>query len=140
MEKTVSEKPSRVWFCPNGCDLSKTACPHLDQIITDKITEPRLENVNTYVGNNIDKYYYESGAGYVIPPGIKNRSYEYKFRSKLQKAGLEPIRIDILVCRFVYDMDLRDITMELGIVSLTTVHRLLKESLIFLKKKKGWNK
>ncbi len=102
--------------------------------------DPKFESVNRYVGNNVEKNYYESGAGYVIPPGIKNRSYEYKFRAKLEKAGIEPVGVDILVLRFVYNMTIMEIAEELGMFSRMTVVRLLDSNLAILKKKKDWNK
>lgn len=130
----------KTWVCKEGCKLKTTPCKHLESLITPKNKDPQFESVNRYVGNNVEKNYYESGAGYVIPPGIKNRSYEYKFRTKLEKAGLDAIKVDILTLRFVYDMTIQSIKDELGVFSATTVLRLLDESLKSLKKKKGWSK
>ncbi len=99
-----------------------------------------FESVNKYMGNNVEKNYYDSGAGYVIPKGIRNGSYEYKFRAKLEKAGLDQVKIDILTLRFVYDLSLRDITEELGMFNSSTVLIMLNESLKSLSKKTGWKK
>ena len=82
----------------------------------------------------IEQSYYDSGAGYVIPEGIKNRTYEMQFREKLTRAGLTPVCVDILVFRFVYDLSLRDIAEEIGITASSHVYRLLQESLAYLKK------
>lgn len=139
--KRSLRKPSlKTWVCPEGCKLHTSPCKHLEKLITPKNKDPQFESVNRYVGNNVEKNYYDSGAGYVIPPGIKNRSYEYRFRSKLEKAGLDLVKVDILVLRFVYDMSIRDIVEELGMFSGSMVVRLLDESLKSLKKRKDWNK
>lgn len=141
-DKKPSLKPSlKTWVCPHKCKLTAIPCPHLEKLIQPvEGSEPRFESVNKYIGNNVEKNYYESGAGYIIPPGIKNRSYEYKFRSKLEKAGLEPVGVDVLVLRFVYNMNIMEIAEELGMFSRSTVIRLLDSNLEILKKKKGWNK
>lgn len=78
--------------------------------------------------------YYESGAGYVIPEGVRDRSYELSFRDKLMKSGLEMVKVDILTLRFVYDMSLQDIAEELGVMSSDTVLRLLADALKYLKR------
>ncbi len=53
----------------------------------------------------------------------------------MEKAGLEPIQVDILVLRFVYDQSLRDIAEELGILSTSTVLRFLDSALSTIKRK-----
>lgn len=113
--------------------MTKEPCVHLNKLISEK--GPHYENINTYVGNNIDKAYYESGAGLIIPPGISNRSYEFQFRRKMVAAGLEPIKVDILVLKYVYELSFREITDELGVTSLSTTVRLHEESLKILKKR-----
>lgn len=123
------------WKCSKGCKLRPTPCKHLEDLIAEKRSEPRFESVNRYVGNNVEKGYYESGAGFVIPEGIRNRSYEYQFRDKLEKAGLEPVRVDIMTLRFVYDMSIKEIQEELGVMSASTVVRLMNESLATLKER-----
>lgn len=136
MLKVLDLKFSETWVCPKGCKLTSTPCEHLNKLISNPSKEPTFEGTNRQVSTNvIDREYYDSGAGYVIPEGIRSRAYEYKFRAKMEKAGLEPVRVDILVLRFVYDQSLRDIAEELGIMSTTTVLRLLDESLATLKKR-----
>lgn len=95
-----------------------------------------MDNRNrSSVNDRIEAEYYTSGAGYIIPEGIKNRSYEFQFRRKLEKAGLEPIKVDILVLKYVYSMTLREIEEELGILTAMTALRLHNEALATLKKK-----
>ncbi len=134
--KVIKKAPAKEWICPEGCKLSATPCEHLEGLISNPNKDPRFENIHERVSESkIDREYYDSGAGYVIPEGIRNRSYEYKFREKMQKAGLEPIKVDILVLRFVYDQSLRDIAEELGIVSSQTVLNMLSSALASLRKK-----
>lgn len=105
-------------------------CQHLDRLVQG---EPST-SVKAIPTGKIDKFYYESGAGYVIPKEIRDRTWEMQFREKLSKTGLEQVKIDILVCKFVYDMSLSDISEELGAPSISTVLRLLSDSLKYLKK------
>lgn len=83
----------------------------------------------------IDKFYYESGAGIVIPKEIRDRTFELQFRDKLRKAGLTQLKVDLLVLRFCYDASLKDIVEEMNFVSQTSVLRLLNQSLRYLKKR-----
>lgn len=94
-----------------------------------------FETGKQWVNKDIDKAYYESGAGYIIPENIKNRSYEYSFRNKMFKAGLEQIKVDILTLKYVYEMSFREIAAELGITSVTTTVRLHEEALKTIKKR-----
>ncbi len=118
--------------------MSSTPCTHLESLIREpsstSVRAIPIADVNR-IPKSLLQEYYDSGAGYVIPEGIKNRSYENQFRRKLEKAGLEPLRVDILTLRFVYSMSFRDIAEELGVVSITTAVRLHNESLTNLRKK-----
>lgn len=105
-------------------------CSHLNQVIQG---EPS-ESVKAIPTGKIDRFYYDSGAGYVLPKEIRDRTWEMQFRDKLSKTGLEQVKVDILVCKFVYDMSLKDIAEELGSPSPSTVLRLLGDSLRYLKK------
>lgn len=131
----VKKKPTETWVCPEGCDLSASPCKHLERLISNPNKEPQFENKYKCIGSNVEKAYYESGAGFVIPEGIRSRSYEYQFRAKMEKAGLEPVKVDILVLRFVYSMSLRDIAEELGVMSSMTVLRLYEEAMTVLKRR-----
>lgn len=132
MSKSGSKK---TWICPEGCKLDKSACVHLNALIDEKRQEPMFETGKQWVNKDIDKAYYESGAGYIIPENIKNRSYEYSFRNKMFKAGLEQIKVDILTLKYVYEMSFREIAAELGITSVTTTVRLHEEALKTIKKR-----
>lgn len=108
-------------------------CPHLESLIQ---TEPS-HSVKAIPTGKIDKFYYDSGAGFILPKEIRDRTWELKFRGKLRKAGLEETKIDILVMSFVYEMSLSEISKELGFLSTTTVLRFKTDSLKYLKKI-GW--
>lgn len=94
-----------------------------------------FESIYKRVDKPIDNLYYESGAGFVIPDHVKDRTFELSFREKLRKAGLQEFAIDLLVLRFVYAMSIRDISEELSVVSSSTALRILQESLTYLRKK-----
>lgn len=83
----------------------------------------------------IDDFYYSSGAGIILPPGIKTGRYESMFRMKLSKAGLTGIHVDVLTHVFVYEDTAVEATRELGIASVRTFKRLKREALAFLKEK-----
>ena len=128
--KLGSKKTSKVWECNKGCRISNVPCKHLESMI-DSGPKKSVQAVPT---DKIDKFYCESGAGYILPKEIQDRTWEIQFRNKLTKAGLEQAKIDILVLRFVYDMKLQEISDELGFVNIKTVLRMLSDSLKYLKK------
>jgi hypothetical protein len=125
--KKISKK---VWECEHGCAQTDVPCKHLEALIA---SGPK-NSVEAIPTGKIDKFYYDSGAGYIIPKEIRDRTWEMQFRNKLLTAGLEPAKVDILVLRFIYDMTLKDITEELNFVNIKTVLRMLSDSLKYLKK------
>lgn len=141
------KKPKKTWECNNGCDLSKgVACKHLESLVEEKNREivyegkkkePQFESVSKKTNKNIDSLYYTSGAGFILPEGVKSGRYEQQFRSKLYKAGLSPIQIDILVLSFIYDNTTKEIAEELRINTLMQVVRLRTDALKTLKKRWG---
>ncbi len=131
----LKKKPTETWACPEGCKPGRTPCPHLEKLVGESKKQPQYESTQRYVDMDIEKAYYESGAGYVIPDNVSNRHYEYKFREKMEATGLEPVYVDILTLRFVYDMDLADIAEDLGIVSSSLVLTLLNKALAVVKEK-----
>lgn len=52
---------------------------------------------------------------------------------KLKKAGVDQIGIDILVLRYFYEMNLRDIADEINCVSRQAVLDILNKTLKYLK-------
>lgn len=113
--------------------MTSTPCVHLNKLISHP--GPIYENVNTYIGDNVDRAYIAAGLNTIVPEGIKNRSYEFQFRRKMEKVGLNPLEVDILVLRYIYSMSFREISAELGIVSTTTTYRFHKLSLDLIKKR-----
>ncbi len=104
-------------------------CSHLNSLLPSESGD----SIRATPTAKIDSFYYESGAGYVIPKEIRDRTWEHKFRERLSKTGLEQLKIDILVCRFVYEMSMSEITQELEVSSASTALRLMTESLKYLK-------
>lgn len=130
------KRKSKVWSCNEGCDLSTgVICPHLESLISDKPGKPSFEGSHRLVDKPIDSFYYSSGAGFIIPEGITSGRYETQFRRKVEKAGLTEIQVDILVNRFIYNENLREISESLGIPSIATVHKLLTNALDKIKTK-----
>ena len=128
--KQLKRGRKRIWRCKEGCKLTNIPCPHLEALINDK----QVKNVPISYNTKIENINYDSGIDYIIPKEIRDRTWEMQFREKLTKTGLEAIKIDIVVCRFFYEMSLAEIAKELEIVSASTVLRLLSDSLKYLKK------
>lgn len=130
-----SKSKRKIWSCNEGCDLSTgVPCSHLEKLLTGK-QEPTFEGTNRRVDKPIDSYYYASGAGFILPPGIKSGKYERQFRSKLQKVGMTELQIDIMVGTFIYEDTLKEIAKDLGIPNLSTVVRIRSEALRTLREK-----
>ena len=126
----------KVWKCPNGCNVEKLKrpCEHLEKLLMENPEEPQFESVNRRIDIPTDNYY-SSGAGFVIPEGIKSGRYEAQFRKKLSKFGLSNIQIEILVSTFIYSETLKETSDGLNIPSLSTVLRLKSDALKILKSK-----
>lgn len=118
------------WKCEHGCKNNKSMCTHLNALLPVESGQ----SVRATPTGKIDRFYYDSGAGYVLPKEIRDRTWELQFRERLTKTKLEPIKVDILVCRFVHDMSMSEISTELGMLSASTVLRLLNDSLEYLKR------
>lgn len=129
-QKNYGSGQKKIWACNHGCENKTQPCVHLNKLIQTESGE----SVKAVPTGKIDKFYYESGAGYVIPKEIRDRTWELQFRTKLMDAGLEQIKIDILVLRFIYEMTIKDIGEELGFLSSSSTLRFLNESLAHLKK------
>lgn len=127
-----------MWSCEvcENSEKHKTPCVHLEKLISDPIKEPTFEGTHRRVDKRPENLYYESGAGFIIPPGIRSGRYEAQFRNKLVKQGLNPIEVDVLVLRFVYEESIRDIAEELKIISKSEVLNILNSSLKELKRRR----
>lgn len=126
--KRSKKYSKKKWVCSEGCRITKEPCSHLLQLIEPKRTQPLFESVNRYVGNNTDKAQARDYTAKDV------NEYEYGFRKKLERAGLNPVQTDILTLRFVYDMTFSQIAEDLKIVSTTTVIRLFEEAAARIKK------
>lgn len=98
----------------------------------DKFVEIKYEHVD--FGNDLSEI---DPNTIIIPPHIEHRTYERAFRTKLRKAGLSQLSVDVVTLRFVYEMNLRDIAEELGLTSLQVTHNILQKALKHLRKQ-GW--
>lgn len=110
--------------------MTTQPCKHLESLIR---AEPS-KSIRAYPVERIDSNYYDSGAGFIIPNEIKDRTWELQFRERLKKAGLEEVKIDILVLRFVYDMTFSQIADELSFLNTSSALRLYDDSIKHLKK------
>lgn len=127
-----------MWSCEKCKNFEKrtTPCKHLEALISESTSEPSFEGTHRRVDKRPENLYYESGAGFVIPPGIRSGRYEAQFRNKLTKFGLQPIEVDVLVLRFVYEESIRDISEELRIISKSEVLNILTNALKELKRRR----
>lgn len=137
--ESKKQSKRKIWSCDEGCDLTKgTPCEHLERLLTDP-QGPSFEGTRRRVDKPIDSFYYNSGAGFVIPEGIKSGKYERQFREKLKTWGLTAIQVDIMVGTFIYEDTIKEIAKDLSIPTLSTVVRLRSEALRLLRTK-GYGK
>lgn len=92
-----------------------------------KHTKPTPSVSMTYTGN-MDTF----GA---IETTKSQKEREKEFRYLLAKYGLEEIRIDVLVLRYMYDLKLQEIATELNIPNASTVFYIIKRSQELLKER-----
>lgn len=133
-KKSVKKKES-TWTC-SICPTTAVPkmCEHLEELINDK-KGPSFEGTNRRVNSRkIDEEYYTSGAGFVVPEGIKSGRWEGQFRTKLRKAGLSILQTDVLTCKFVYDESFTEIAKEMGLTSGSTAYNIYKGAMDHLKK------
>lgn len=126
---------SKTWQCEHGCPNDKVACEHLERLIAEPKENPSFEDVYKRVDKPIDDFYYGSGAGIVLPPGIASGRYENLFRAKCLRAGLSKIQTDVLTHVFVYEDSPEETVQEMGLVSIRMFYRLKKEAMAIVKKR-----
>lgn len=135
--KGSSKKKLQIWRCDEceNFDAMKTPCPHLEKLISEKPGKPSFEGTSRQVDSrHIDSSYYTSGAGFVIPDGMKSGRWETQFRMKLNKAGLSQIQIDILTAKFVYEDSFTEIAKDMNLVASSTAYNIFKGALDHLRK------
>lgn len=101
----------------------------VDLYIEGKWDEVDFESNNLDLKKDIDPFQM------ILPPNIKDGSFEKTFRKKFKKFGLEQIQIDIIVLHFIYEYSLTEIAEHLSITSALTVYGLMKRGLDMLKAK-----
>lgn len=136
--RVSSKKRLQIWRCDEceNFDAMKTPCPHLEKLISEKPGNPTFEGTNRRVNTRrIDEEYYTSGAGFIIPEGMKSGRWEAQFRMKLKKAGLSKLQEDVLTAKFVYEDSFTDMAKDMSLVSSSTAYNIFKGALDKLKKK-----
>ena len=84
-----------------------------------------FESKYKYAGNRVDR---------ALPPVTDKAEAKLKFIKKFGD-GLQPVEVDILVLRYVYDEEFGNIAKELGLLSIDTVIRIHDQSLKKLKQR-----
>jgi hypothetical protein len=105
------------------------------ELLYDGKRESEFEVVNKRVDRPVDSFYYTSGAGFIIPEGIRSGKYEHQFRAKMKRAGLMGHQIDILVHTFIYEDSSTETAEALGMTAANVI-KYRAEAMKFLKKKK----
>lgn len=113
------------WVCKKGHKQTKTPCSCLEQLLPKGNYIPEYELRSKYVGSRVDRQ---------LPPVADRADEKARFIAKIQD-GMDPIEVDILTLRYVYDEDYKDIAKELGLVSPETVIRIHDRALKKLKEK-----
>src|ERR1700748_3851443 len=93
-------KPSlKTWVCPHRCKLTSTPCPHLEELLPKMNNSNEFESKYKYAGNRVDR---------ALPPVTDKAEAKLKFIKKFGD-GLQPVEVDILVLRYVYDEEFGNI-------------------------------
>lgn len=135
--RVSSKKRLQIWRCDEceNFDAMKTPCSHLEKLISEKPGNPTFEGTNRRVNTRrIDEEYYTSGAGFIIPEGMKSGRWEAQFRMKLKKAGLSKLQEDVLTAKFVYEDSFSEIAEQMSLASRITAYRIFRDALEHLKK------
>ncbi len=115
-------------MCPDW-DENPRICEHLEKLIRSDSSQ----SVPTVYRQQIDTMYGFKVASF--PPKMLDGTYEQNFRDKLIKAGLDSIKVEVLIRRYMYDMTLKEISEDLSIISPRTVLNLIEQSMKFIKSK-----
>lgn len=124
-KKKLEKKSTEVWACEKGCDLSKRACSHLEELM------PKYNRRG-------DKFMSALKDISQIPARDKEESIflkRDKFIKLLKSYSIEPYMIDVLVGKFVYNWSESDIAREYGFVRDADVNRIFHRALEALKER-----
>lgn len=132
MDQRKSEKKSRKpWRCWHDCkDWETKPCMHLNKLINRESSQ----SVHANIQGRVD--FYKS------PESLGEVNDEEVFKAKLKTAGLEDIRISVLVLKFCRDLTFKEIGDILGLrqsdeTSKNSAFYLYRSSLRYLRKL-GW--
>jgi hypothetical protein len=89
--------------------------------------DPEFESVNKRISGAVDENQVRDYTQ------VEAEEYETNFRKKLETAGLNLLVMDILVLKFVYDLNFTQIAEELKIIDTSTAIRLYSEAREYLK-------
>lgn len=111
------KKKSTKWSCPQGCDLTKTICSHLEKEL------PKLNLPREYSTSSTQAYKQ-------ILEGnqeITHTEADYlNLEQKLDKLGFKDYEIELIMDRFVLGMEIGDIAKSHGYINPYTVDYLLR--------------
>ncbi len=136
--KKFNSGGKKKWVCKHGCKNDKTACKHLEDLITPKRSTPLFESVNKLVGSLVDR---SSGvvkidqvrrSDVTLPPPADRAKEKAQFIARVSD-GLSPVEVEVLTLRYVFDEEFGNIAKELKLLGAETAHRVHKEALAKLK-------
>lgn len=121
MEKKNSKvKSDAVWECPHKCDLSKQACPHLENLLPP-LRRGRLAKVD-YLDPKLLENVSETDAEYAT-------INETKFIRVLKLYGLIDEEIEVLVAKFIDNFSMADIAKRYGFTHRQTAWYFYRRTL-----------
>jgi DNA-directed RNA polymerase specialized sigma24 family protein len=145
-KKSKQNSQKREWVC-NKCPGWKSnphVCKHLEAAIgrtssSQSVKAYPKKDIEEFLANNINEVAWDyeispssevfDPTNVIVPESISSGQDEESFRLKLKLFGLPQIQIEILVRRYFYDLNLRDIAKELNIISASTVLNQLNKAL-----------
>lgn len=117
--RNLEKKLKESWACPEGCDVSTSVCRHLE-----KSLELPTNNTGFFTRHRVTgkkaRYIYLGDLSNVIPDKNDTRpigEIEDEFRKYISKHLTNPLQIDILVDRFVYNKTFKRIAEDRNLVN-----------------------
>lgn len=143
MARKVSKKKLKVWSCKEGCDLSKTACSHLEKLIAPKqqygvkliYVDPTLQTFDASVASvsRAISGYRDHSVGYENSLYSPTTEETIEFIKTLKQYGMDSFQVELMVARFVKDMTFDQIVKEYGWLSKSTLHAQYEKAIAVLK-------
>lgn len=118
MAKKDLKKLAKEWACPQGCDVTKKLCHHLDDILQNPRNPGELST-------EVRRQYKDHLIAESEVPNMEQQYDDYE--KKLEGVGFKDYEIDLIMDRFVHEMSIRDITEKHGYLRTQDVVRLLEK-------------